>query len=59
MLDSLRHAGRTISRGLGRVMPLPRNVDTGNAEATYKNGVLTISLPKLSGGEKGSTIPVA
>ncbi|SCY72985.1 heat shock protein Hsp20 [Nitrosospira sp. Nl5] len=41
-----------------RAIPLPRNVDTDNAEATYKNGVLTINLPK-PGGEKGRIIPVA
>jgi len=39
-------------------IPLPHNVDADNAEANYKNGVLTIRLPKSS-GERGRTIPVA
>lgn len=29
-----------------RVMPLPPTVDTGKAEAAFKKGVLTITLPK-------------
>lgn len=30
-----------------RNIPLPRSVDADNAQASYKNGVLTIRLPKL------------
>jgi HSP20 family protein len=41
-----------------RAIPLPRNVDTNDAQASYKNGVLTVRLPKL-GGEKGRTIPIS
>lgn len=33
-------------------------LDTDNAQACYKNGVLTVRLPKL-GGEKGRTIPIS
>lgn len=29
-----------------RTMPLPAGVDTEKADATFKNGVLTVSLPK-------------
>lgn len=29
-----------------RTIPLPRNVDADNAEASYRNGVLSIRLPK-------------
>jgi HSP20 family protein len=32
-----------------RAIPLPRNVDSDRAEANYKNGVLTIRLPKIPG----------
>lgn len=41
-----------------RAIPLPRNVDADKAEATYKNGVLTVRLPKAA-GESGKTIPVS
>jgi len=32
-----------------RTIPLPRNVDVDKAEASYKNGVLSIRLPKRAG----------
>ncbi|MEP6605117.1 MAG: Hsp20/alpha crystallin family protein [Nitrosospira sp.] len=41
-----------------RAIPLPRNVNSDSAEASYKNGVLTIILQKL-GDEKGRRIPVS
>lgn len=41
-----------------RTIPLPRNVDAEKAEASYKNGVLSIRLPKVAGGN-GRTIPVS
>jgi HSP20 family protein len=28
------------------MIPLPPGVDTGKAEARFKNGVLTVTLPK-------------
>jgi HSP20 family protein len=34
-----------------RSIPLPRNVDSDAAEATYKNGVLTLMLPKTSSAQ--------
>lgn len=30
-----------------RSIPLPEEVDTGKVDATFKNGVLTVTLPKL------------
>lgn len=33
-----------------RTIPLPRNVDADKAQASYKNGVLSIRLPKLVSG---------
>ncbi|MDE2117888.1 MAG: Hsp20/alpha crystallin family protein [Betaproteobacteria bacterium] len=41
-----------------RTIPLPRNVDAEKAEASYRNGVLSIRLPKVAGGN-GRTIPVS
>ena len=33
-----------------RAIPLPQNVDGNAAEASYKNGVLSVRLPKVEGG---------
>lgn len=41
-----------------RAIPLPRNAAIGKAEASFKNGVLTVRLPKES-GEAGKSIPVS
>lgn len=41
-----------------RAIPLPRNVLEEKAEASYKNGVLTVRLPK-SGDSRPRTIPVS
>jgi HSP20 family protein len=40
-----------------RAIPLPREVAGDKAEASYKNGVLTVRLPKLD-GEKSRIIPL-
>ncbi len=32
-----------------RVIPLPRSADTENANASYKNGVVSIRIPKIPG----------
>ena len=40
-----------------RAIPLPHNVSTDDAEASYKNGVLKIHLPKTS-REKVKNIPL-
>ncbi len=37
-----------------RHIPLPQQVDTDKADATFKNGVLTITLPKLSDVKSGA-----
>jgi HSP20 family protein len=37
-----------------RVLPIPKDVDTEKAEASFKKGVLTITMPKL---EKGKQAP--
>ena len=41
-----------------RTIPLPRNVDADKAEASYRNGVLTVRLPKVD-GESGRDILVS
>lgn len=41
-----------------RTISLPRNVDTDKAEASYKNGVLCIRLPKV-GSVEGKSITVS
>lgn len=41
-----------------RTISLPRNVDAEKAEASYRNGVLNIRLPKVA-DEKSKTIPVS
>lgn len=56
--DSTYHVMERAYGSFQRAIPLPRNVDTDKAEALYKNGVLTIRLPKV-GGEKSKAIPVS
>jgi HSP20 family protein len=40
-----------------RTVRLPAPVDASNVAATFKNGVVTVTLPKAPGA-KGTTIPV-
>jgi HSP20 family protein len=42
---------------VSRTVSLPEPVAEGDAEATYDNGVLTVTLPKATGGD-GTNIPV-
>ncbi len=56
--DSTYHITERAYGVFERAMPLPRNVDSDNAEANYKNGVLTVTLPKL-GDDKRHFIPVS
>ncbi|MFZ5523875.1 MAG: Hsp20/alpha crystallin family protein [Pseudomonadota bacterium] len=44
-------------RSFQRSIPLPRNVDADNAEASYRNGALNIRLPKVD-GDGGRTFRV-
>ena len=41
-----------------RAIALPSNVNTEKAQATFKNGVLTVRLPK-EGGNGSKAIPVS
>lgn len=57
-LDSTYHVMERAYGSFQRSIPLPANVDADKAEAHYKNGVLTIRLPKAGGG-KSRAIPVS
>lgn len=56
--DSTYHVMERAYGAFQRTIPLPHNVDTDKAEANYKDGVLSIRLPKVA-GENGRTIPVS
>lgn len=56
--DSTYHVMERAYGAFQRVIPLPRSVDADKAEARYKNGVLTVRLPKL-GGEKAKHVRVS
>jgi len=47
--DSTFHVMERAYGSFQRAIPLPRNVDSNNAEASYRNGVLNIRLPKAGG----------
>ncbi|MGC2048667.1 MAG: Hsp20/alpha crystallin family protein [Gallionella sp.] len=47
--DSTYHVMERAYGAFQRTIPLPRNVDADNAEASYRNGVLSIRLPKVDG----------
>ena len=55
--ESTYHIMERAYGAFKRIIPLPRNVDTDKAEASYKNGVMTVRLPKVGGG-KVTTIPL-
>jgi HSP20 family protein len=55
--DSTYHMMERAYGWFERAIPLPREVAGDKAEASYKNGVLTVRLPKLD-GEKGRIIPL-
>lgn len=45
-------------RTISRTLTLPEAVDEGSVEATYQNGVLTVTLPKRSGADEGQSIDI-
>lgn len=51
--DSTYHVMERAYGAFQRTIPLPRNVDMDNAEASYKNGVLNIRLPKVDAKTAG------
>lgn len=56
--DSTYHVMERAYGAFQRSIPLPRNVDIDKADASYKNGVLTVRLPK-AGGENAKSIKVS
>jgi HSP20 family protein len=54
-VDATEYAHHRAS--FSRTVTLPVPVDSAETTATYKNGVLTVSMPKLT-VENGVTIPV-
>jgi HSP20 family protein len=56
--DSTYHVMERAYGAFQRTIPLPRNVDADKTEASYKNGVLSIRLPKMA-GESTKTIPLS
>ena len=56
--DSTYHVMERAYGVFRRAIPLPRNVNTELAEASFKNGVLTVRLPKEGGGQ-GRSITVS
>ncbi len=56
--DSTYHIMERAYGAFQRAIPLPNNVDTDKAEATYRNGVLTVRLPK-TGSSTARTIPLS
>jgi HSP20 family protein len=47
--DSTYHVTERAYGAFDRSIALPRNVDSEKAEANYRNGVLTVRLPKIPG----------
>ncbi len=47
------------SKSFKRVLPLPEEVKPDTAKATYKNGVLEVTIQKVTPGkEKGRRVPI-
>jgi len=57
--DSTYHVMERAYGAFQRAIPLPSNVDIDQAAASYKNGVLTVRLPKTGGGATAKSIPVS
>jgi HSP20 family protein len=56
--DSTYHVMERAYGAFQRSIPLPRNVNIDKAEASYKNGVLTVRLPK-EGSDSPKSIQVS
>ena len=55
---SKNYLRREMSTGIfERQIPLPAEIDPDKVEATYTNGILQVSLPKVPGA-KSKTVPV-
>jgi HSP20 family protein len=56
--ESTYHVMERAYGAFQRSIPLPRNVNIDQAEASFKNGVLIVRLPK-EGSDKGKSIAVS
>lgn len=56
--DSTYHVMERAYGAFERVIPLPRSVDVDKAEASFRNGVLTVRLPK-GASDKARAIQVS
>lgn len=56
--DSTYHVMERAYGAFQRSIVLPRNVNIEQAQASFKNGVLTVRLPK-EGGDSAKSIPVS
>ena len=57
--DSTYHVMERAYGAFQRAISLPGNVDIEQANASYKNGVLSVRLPKTGGGATARNIPVS
>lgn len=57
--ESTYHVMERAYGSFQRAIPLPGNVDIDNAEAGYKNGVLTVRLPKVGNVTRGKSITIS
>jgi HSP20 family protein len=57
--DSTYHVMERAYGSFQRSIPLPRSVDIDKAEAHYKNGVLTVRLPKTGDEKKSRFVAVS
>ena len=56
--DSTYHVMERAYGSFQRAIPLPRNVNIDKAQASFKNGVLTVRLPKEGKDQTKSTVGV-
>lgn len=56
--SGLQHRIERSYTELRRMVPLPSNIDTDHAEANLKNGILTITFPKVTQSVPAKKIPV-
>ncbi|HXU92792.1 MAG TPA: Hsp20/alpha crystallin family protein [Gallionella sp.] len=56
--DSTYHVMERAYGSFQRTIPLPRNVDADKAEANYRNGVLTVRVPK-SAATVGTSVRIS
>lgn len=56
--DATYHRRERTHREVSRSLRLPADINEEQANATYQNGVLTVTLPKTGAGAQGHSIDV-